>query len=155
DDHLIKLMEINTTDHILLFTNKGRYIYLPVHELPDIRWKDIGQHISNIISIERDEFIVQSFPIRDFKTDDFLIFFTKNSMIKKTELKLYEAERYSRALIAMNLKEEDELTSVSRTDGNSDIFIASNTGYGLWYHESEVTPVGLRAAGVKSMQLKE
>lgn len=155
DDHLIRLMEINTTDHILLFTNKGRYIYLPVHELPDIRWKDIGQHISNIISIERDEFIVQSFPIRDFKTDDFLIFFTKNGMIKRSELKLYEAQRYSRALIAMNLKEEDELISVSRTDGNSDIFIASNTGYGLWYHESEVTPVGLRAAGVRSIQLKE
>src|SRR5699024_10964096 len=114
DDYLIKLMEINTTDHILLFTNKCRYIYLPVHELPDISWKDIGQHISNIISIERDEFIVQSFPIRDVKTDDFLIFFTKNGMIKKSELKLYEAQRYSRALIAMNLKEEDELISVSR-----------------------------------------
>src|SRR5690625_7872705 len=96
-------MELNTTDHILLFTNKGRYIYLPVHELPDIRWKDIGQHISNIISIERDEFIVKSYPIRVFKTDDFLIFFFKNGMIKKSELKLYEAQCYLRYLIAMTL----------------------------------------------------
>src|SRR5690625_8054361 len=101
-------MEINTTDHILLFTNKGRYIYIPVHELPDIRWKDIGQHISNIISIERDEFIVQSFPIRDFKSDDFLIFFTKSGMIKKGELNLSEAQRNSRALFAMILKEEEK-----------------------------------------------
>src|SRR5690625_7782164 len=98
DDHLLRLMEINTTDHILLFTNKGRYIYIPVHELPDIRWKDIIQHISNIISIELDEFIVQSFPTLDIKSDDFLIFFTKNVMIKKSELKLYEAKRYTRAI---------------------------------------------------------
>src|SRR5690625_310954 len=154
DDHLVALMEINTTDHILLFTNKGRYIYLPVHELPDIRWKDIGQHISNIVSIERDEHIVQTLPIRDFKTNDYLIFITKNGMIKKSELKLYEAQRYTRALIGMNVKDGDEVTSVNRTDGNSDVFIATNTGYGLWYHESEITPVGLRAAGVKSIQLK-
>ena len=154
DDHLVALMEINTTDHILLFTNKGRYIYLPVHELPDIRWKDIGQHISNIVSIERDEHIVQTLPIRNFKTNDYLIFITKNGMIKKSELKLYEAQRYTRALIGMNVKDGDEVISVNRTDGNSDVFVATNTGYGLWYHESDITPVGLRAAGVKSIQLK-
>lgn len=154
DDHLVALMEINTTDHILLFTNKGRYIYLPVHELPDIRWKDIGQHISNIVSIERDEHIVQTLPIRNFKTNDYLIFITKNGMIKKSELKLYEAQRYTRALIGMNVKDGDEVISVNRTDGNSDVFIATNTGYGLWYHESDITPVGLRTAGVKSIQLK-
>ena len=155
DDYLIRLLEINTTDHLLLFTNKGNYIFIPVHELPDIRWKDIGQHISNIVSIERDEYIVESIPVRDFKTNDFLIFFTKNGMVKKSELKLYEAQRYSRPLIAMNLKDGDEVISVNQTSGNSDIFVASNSGYGLWYHESEITPVGLRASGVKSIQLKE
>src|SRR5699024_6639259 len=75
-------------------------------------------------------------------------------MIKKSELKLYEAQRYTRALIGMNVKDGDEVISVNRTDGNSDVFVATNTGYGLWYHESDITPVGLRAAGVKSIQLK-
>src|SRR5699024_2734041 len=55
DDHFVGLFELNTTDHILLFTNKGKYIYLPIHELPDIRWKDIGQHISNLVTIGKDE----------------------------------------------------------------------------------------------------
>src|SRR5699024_2208352 len=155
DDHLVRLLEVNTTDNLLLFTNKGKYIFIPVHELPDIRWKDIGQHIANTVAIDRDEYIVQSIPVRDFNNDDFLLFFTKNGIVKKSELKLYEAQRYSRALIDMNLKEEDEVLHVARTTGKSDILIATNTGYGLWYDESEVSPVGLRAAGVKSIQLKE
>src|SRR5699024_7952138 len=155
DDYLIRLFEVNTTDNLLLFTNKGKFIFIPVYELPDIRWKDIGQHVSNIVSIDRDEYIIQGLPVRDFNSEDFLIFFTKNGMVKKSKLKLYEAQRYSRALIAMNLKEEDQVVHVARTTGKSDILISTNTGYVLWYDETEVSPVGQRAAGVKSIQLKE
>ncbi|MBM7572145.1 DNA topoisomerase IV subunit A [Aquibacillus albus] len=155
EDHLITLYEINTTDTILLFTNKGRYIYIPVHELPDIRWKDLGQHISNFVSIQKDETIVKAVPVRDFNQESYLLFITKNGMIKKSELHLYEAQRYSKALIAINLKKGDQVQNVHVTNGHSDIFIASNQGYGLWYHESEVSPVGQRAAGVKAIHLKE
>ncbi|SDJ70038.1 DNA topoisomerase IV subunit A [Sediminibacillus albus] len=155
DDHLIALQEINTTDKLLLFTNKGRYLYLPVHELPDIRWKDLGQHISNIVSIGKDETIVEAIPVRDFTEGKYLLFITKNGMIKRSELNLYEAQRYSKALVAVNLKGDDLVQNVFITSGNHDIFIASNKGYGLWFEESEVTPVGQRAAGVKAIQLKE
>lgn len=155
DDHLVALQEINTTDKLLLFTNKGRYIFTPVHEIPDIRWKDLGQHISNIVTIDKDEFIIKAIPVRDFVKDKYLLFFTKNGMVKRSELQLYEAQRYSKALVAINLKNEDEVTNVHLTDGNSDIFIATNVGYGLWYHESEVNVVGQRAAGVKAIQLKD
>lgn len=155
DDHLVGLLEMNTTNNLLIFTNKGKYIFLPVYEIPDIRWKDIGQHISNIATIDRDEHIVQVIPVQDFNTEDYLIFFTKYGMIKKSQLKLYEAQRYSRALIAINVKEDDEVISVQRTSGHANIFIATNTGYGLWYDESEVNSVGPRAAGVKAMDLKE
>ena len=71
---------------LLLFTNKGNYLYCPVHELPDIRWKDLGQHIANIIPIERDEEIIQAIPVKDFEADRFFVFVTKNGMVKKTEL---------------------------------------------------------------------
>ncbi|MBP1967944.1 topoisomerase-4 subunit A [Virgibacillus natechei] len=155
EDYLIKLVELNTTDKILLFTNKGKYMLLPVHELPDIRWKDIGQHISNIVSTGKDERIIQAIPIREFKENNNLIFFTKNGMIKRSELKLYDAQRYSKSLIALNLKTDDEVVNVYQTNGNSDVFLASNRGFGLWYHESEVSIVGQRAAGVKAIQLKE
>ncbi|MCZ0704505.1 topoisomerase-4 subunit A [Natronobacillus azotifigens] len=155
DDHLVGLFEINTTDTMLLFTNRGRYLYAPVHTLPDIRWKDLGQHISNIVSIEKGEKIIQAIPIRDFSENKYLIFFTKNGMIKRSELKLYEAQRYSKALIAINLKDDDQLINVVCSDGFGEIFVATNRGFGLRYQEVEVSPVGQRAAGVKAIQLKE
>jgi len=76
-------------------------------------------------------------------------------MVKRTELKAYHAQRNWKALIALNLKADDEVVNVHVTNGNMDIFIASNKGYGLWYHESEVKVVGQRAAGVKAIQLKD
>ena len=156
DDHPISLLEINTTDNIMLFTNKGRYIICSVHELPDIRWKDMGQHISHIVPLEKEEHFIKVIPVRDFKEEDgFLMFFTRNGMVKRSEFQLYEAQRRGKALIALNLKNDDELVHVSRTDGRKDIFIATNKGYGLWYEEAEVSIVGQRAAGVKSISLKE
>ncbi|GGM37706.1 DNA topoisomerase 4 subunit A [Paraliobacillus quinghaiensis] len=154
EDHLVGLLEVNTTDTVLLFTNRGRYIFAPVHTLPDIRWKDLGQHASNLVSLDKGETITRVFPIRSFDEERYLVFFTKNGMIKRSELKLYEAQRYSKALVAVNLKGDDEVVNVVMTTGDSEVFIATNRGYGLWYHESEVTPVGQRAAGVKAIQLK-
>jgi len=154
-DHLLGLFEINTTDTLLLFTNKGNYLFLPVHELPDIRWKDLGQHVANIITIDKDEHLMRAIPIRDFSEEKYLMFVTKNGMIKRSELGLYQAQRYSKPLVGINLKGEDELVDVHITDGQCDVFLASNKGYGLWYHESEVKPIGQRAAGVKAMQLKD
>src|SRR5699024_5480201 len=153
--HLIRLIELNTTDHLLLFTNKGKFISFPVHELPDIRWKDMGQHISNLAALDKDEFIVQGIPVRSFDTEQYVVFFTKNGMIKRSSIKQYQVQRHSRSFIAINLKNDDEIVNVFQTDGYSDVFVATNTGYGLWYHESEVSVVGQRAAGVKSIQLKE
>src|SRR5699024_7072085 len=92
DDHLVGLIELNTTDKLLLFTNKGKYLSIPVHELPDIRWKDIGQHLSNIAPIESDEYIIQCIPIRAFTEGKYLLFFTKDGMIKRSELRLYDAQ---------------------------------------------------------------
>ena len=154
DDHLISMIEMNTTDDILLFTNRGNYLYLPVHKLPDIRWKDIGQHISNLVTLEQDEFIIQCIPIRQFDDNHYLIFITENGMIKKSKLKDYEAKTYTRPLIAIKLNEGDQVIQVLQTDGNKEVFIASNVGYGLWFHESELKPIGIRASGVKSIDLK-
>ncbi|MFS0663388.1 DNA topoisomerase IV subunit A [Bacillus mojavensis] len=154
-DRLLHQFEMNTTDVLLLFTNKGSYIYCPVHQLPDIRWKDMGQHFSNIITIERDESIVKAIPIKEFDPSSYLLFFTKNGMVKKTELTHYKAQRYSKALVALNLKGEDELIDVHVTNGDSQILMATHLGYGLWFGEDEVNVVGARAAGVKGINLKD
>lgn len=155
DDHLVRLVEVNTTDNLLLFTNRGRYIFAPVHELPDIRWKDMGQHLSNLVTLEKDERVVQCIPVRDFDQSKYLLFFTKNGMTKRSELIKYKAQRHLRALIAIHLKDDDEVVNVHLTDEDDEVFVASNAGYGLWYDTSEISVVGPRAAGVKSIQLKE
>ncbi|MBT2714124.1 DNA topoisomerase IV subunit A [Pseudomonas sp. ISL-88] len=154
-DRLIHQFEMNTTDVLLLFTNKGSYVYCPVHQLPDIRWKDMGQHVTNLITIDRDETIVKAIPVKEFDPSSYLLFFTKNGMVKKTELTHYKAQRYSKALVALNLKGEDELIDVHVTNGECQLFIATRLGYGLWFGEDEVNVVGARAAGVKGINLKD
>jgi topoisomerase IV subunit A len=154
-DRLIAQLDMNTKDVLVLFTNKGNYLYCPVHELPDIRWKDLGQHIANLIPIERDEMIIQALPIKDFEADSYFIFVTQNGMVKKTELKQYKAQRYSKPLVGINLKDDDQVIDVHLTDGTKELFLISHFGYGLWFHEEEVSIVGARAAGVKGINLKE
>ncbi|MDA1475215.1 DNA topoisomerase IV subunit A [Bacillus changyiensis] len=154
-DRLLCQFEMNTTDVLLLFTNKGSYVYCPVHQLPDIRWKDLGQHITNIITIDSDESIVKAIPVKEFTESEYLLFITKNGMTKKTQLMQYKAQRYSKALVALNLKGDDEVVDVHVTDGAKDVFIATHLGYGLWFSEEEISVVGARAAGVKGVNLKE
>ncbi|MGP4079399.1 DNA topoisomerase IV subunit A [Pseudalkalibacillus sp. R45] len=154
-DRVLKIYNGNTTNTMLVFTNKGNYLHIPVHELPDIRWKDAGQHVTNIVSIDRDETVVDAMIVEEFKADEYLLFFTKNGMVKRTELSNYKAQRYSKPLMALKLKKEDELVDVFVTDGKKEIFIATYKGYGLWYEEEEVSVVGQRAAGVKAINLKD
>ncbi|MCV9885486.1 DNA topoisomerase IV subunit A [Metabacillus halosaccharovorans] len=154
-DRLLSKIDINTTDVVLLFTNKGNYLYCPVHELPDIRWKDLGQHIANIIPIERDEEIIKAIPVKNFEEPYFVTFVTKSGMVKKSELSVYKAQRYSKPLVAVNLKGDDILVDVHLTSGKEDLFLVTQLGYGLWFEEEEVNIVGPRAAGVKGINLKQ
>lgn len=154
-DRILFQQEANTTDVLLLFTSKGNYLYCPVHELPDIRWKDTGQHVANLVNLDRDEQLVKAIAVKEFTSGKYLFFVTKNGMVKKTELPLYKAQRYSKALMAINLKGDDCLVDVHVTSGSHDIFLATQSGYGLWFSEEEAAPIGARAAGVKGINLKE
>ncbi|PLT29353.1 DNA topoisomerase IV subunit A [Peribacillus deserti] len=154
-DRLLSQFEMNTTDVLLVFTNKGNYLYCPVHQLPDVRWKDVGQHIASIVPINRDEQIIKAIPVRDFEKPEYLLFFTKNGMAKKSELGLYKAQRHSKPLVAINLKADDEVVDVHLTDGTKDVFLTTHFGLALWFNEEEINVVGARAAGVKGINLKE
>ncbi|WP_282154865.1 DNA topoisomerase IV subunit A [Cytobacillus gottheilii] len=154
-DRIISQLEMNTTDVVLLFTNKGNYLYCHVHQLPDIRWKELGQHIANIIPIDRDECIIKAIPMKDFTANEFFVFVTKNGMVKKTEISSYQAQRNSKPLVAINLKGSDEVVDVHKTNGNTELFLVTHHGYALWFHEEEINIVGARAAGVKGINLKD
>lgn len=154
-DFLIQTFEMNTTDNILIFTNKGKFVSIPVHEISDVRWRDPGQHMSNMTSFENDEYIVEAIPVREFTDKQYLIFFTKQGMIKKSTLDLYETPRYTRSMFALNLRKGDELINVYLSDGTNHIFMSSNAGYGLLIDEQEISPVGQRTLGVIGLQLRD
>ncbi|TXO05715.1 DNA topoisomerase IV subunit A, partial [Staphylococcus aureus] len=153
-DSLLKHQEVNTQDTVLVFTNKGRYLFIPVHKLADIRWKELGQHVSQIVPIEEDEVVINVFNEKDFNTDAFYVFATQNGMIKKSTVPLFKTTRFNKPLIATKVKENDDLISVMRFEKDQLITIITNKGMSLTYNTSELSDTGLRAAGVKSINLK-
>ncbi|HDA7539528.1 DNA topoisomerase IV subunit A [Staphylococcus aureus] len=153
-DSLLKHQEVNTQDTVLVFTNKGRYLFIPVHKLADIRWKELGQHVSQIVPIEEDEVVINVFNEKDFNTDAFYVFATQNGMIKKSTVPLFKTTRFNKTLIATKVKENDDLISVMRFEKDQLITIITNKGMSLTYNTSELSDTGLRAAGVKSINLK-
>ena len=111
------------------------------------------KHISNIISIKPEENIIYSMPVYDFEENKIITMFTRDGMIKRTNLVDFKALRYTKPITAIKLKGEDKLVSVS--DSNEPyIFISTNNGYGLSYNADEVPVTGLKASGVKSISLK-
>ncbi|WP_437268983.1 DNA topoisomerase IV subunit A [Staphylococcus aureus] len=153
-DNLLKHQEVNTQDTVLVFTNKGRYLFIPVHKLADIRWKELGQHVSQIVPIEEDEVVINVFNEKDFNTDAFYVFATQNGMIKKSTVPLFKTTRFNKPLIATKVKENDDLISVMRFEKDQLITVITNKGMSLTYNTSELSDTGLRAAGVKSINLK-
>ena len=111
--------EVSTLDTLLLFTNLGNYIFLPVFKLEEQRWGDLGIYINNIVPIQRDEVIIKTLKISDFKTTQELLLATKSGMMKLAKLSDFEVSRYTRPIRAMRLNKGDELVSV-------DIDILSN-----------------------------
>ena len=160
-DYLLYSGELNTLDHLLLVTNKANVIYRPVHELPDLKWKDAGEHISQtILNLSVDESILAVFPYKKIDPEKTFVFISKQGWIKQTRMTEFESWRTykSRPLSGMKLKsEDDELVAVYLEDGQTglDVFLVTHQGMGLRYPLQEVPVVGTKAAGVKSINLKE
>lgn len=154
-DYIIGEFEVNTLDTILIFTNLGNYLYVPVYEFPDLKWKELGKHISNIIKLEEGEMIIYACPISNFEENKTITIFTKNGMVKSSELKDFKAQRYSKTITCMKLKDNDKVISVSINNNNlSDVIIVTNNGFTLRYKLSEIPIVGLKTSGVKAINLK-
>ena len=153
NDYVLGLYELNTIDTILIFTNLGNYLYLPVHEIPDIKWKVLGKHISNIIKLEENEKIVSIIPVTDFNINKEVVIASKLGMIKKTPLKEFKVSRYSKAISCMKLKDNDEVIDAKLNNFN-DIMISTSSCFSLWFDESEIPSSGIKSSGVKSMTLK-
>lgn len=155
-DHAIFIEKMNTMDALLLFTSHGNFIYRPVHELPDIRWKNLGDHVSHIVTeMGSGEEVIQALPLSKANETQKLVFLTQAGMTKVSLIANYRPQRYSKAMMAIKLKADDKLLNVAVADGSEDIFIATRNGYGLRYPITEIPESGTRTAGVKAINLKE
>ena len=154
-DMMLKYQEANTLDTALVFTNKGRYLYIPVHKLSEIKWKDLGQHVSQIVPIDEDEHVIDAFCESDFKPEAFYILATRNGMIKKSNVSMFKTSRYNKPLVSMKLKGDDEIIDVMRIEDAQILTAITYKGMSLTYNSDELSDTGLRAAGVKSINLKD
>ena len=153
NDYVIGLYELNTLDTLLLFTDLGNYLYVPVHELPDLKWKDLGKHISNIINMKAEESIVSSIPVTNFD-NSVITTFTKDGMVKRTNIADFKVSRYSKEMAAIKLKDEDRVVNVTNSN-DKEVLIVTDEGYSLWYSVNEIPIAGVKAAGVKAIKLKD
>ena len=150
-DYIEGFYKVNNLDTILIFTNLGNYLYVPVREISEAKFKDIGNHISSLIKVSDGEKIVRSIAVNKFD-NTCLVAFTKLGMVKRMELKDFEVSRYSKPISMFKLKDNDELLNVSIDEGN-DVLIITKDGYALKYDRNEIPLVGLRTSGVKSIKL--
>ena len=154
NDYMIGLYEMNTTDTILVFTSGGNYLHIPVHIIPDLKWKDMPKHVSNVIELPPEDLIIGAIPAYDFSSNKNIIITSKNGMIKRSKLKDFKLQRYNKASSCMKLKDDDQVIS-AMVENYEAVFLTTNTGYGLSFLTEEIPLVGVKAAGVKAMKLKD
>ena len=159
-DHPIFVEQLNTLNHLLLFTTKGNIIYRPVHEIAEFRWKDSGEHLSQNIALGQDETILKVFGLKTLETDATFTIITKEGFIKQSTVDSLTLGRsyLTKSFIVMKLKTEtDKVENVVYTENsqNKDVFLITRRGFGLRYALNEVPIVGAKASGVKSINLKK
>jgi len=153
EDFIEEIFAANTHDHMLFFTNKGKLHWLKVYEIPEAGRQAKGTSVSNLIHLDNDEKITAFVPVKDFN-EGYLMMVTKNAVIKKTALSEFANPRKG-GIIAVNLRENDELVRVVHTSGNDQIMLATKNGQAVRFNESDIRPMGRQATGVRGAKLKE
>ncbi len=150
-DFILGLYELTTQDTILVFTNLGNYLYIPVHRIPEAKWKELGKHLNNIVSMSENEEVIMA-TVMDHEKQD-IITVTKQGMVKRSNLKDYEVMRFSKPLAAIKLKEEDRVVDV--LFAVKDIALFTKHGYCVRFNKEEIPLTGVKSSGVKGINLKE
>lgn len=159
DDFTEYLFSASTHNYLLIFTDKGKLFWLKAYEIPEGSKTSKGRPIQNLINIESDDKIrsilqVQDLNDEDYVSNNYLVMVTKQGIIKKTTLEKYSRPR-SNGIIALNIREDDQLINVEITNGDNHIIIAASSGRAIHFHESTVRPMGRTATGVKAISLDE
>ncbi|HXY84856.1 MAG TPA: DNA gyrase subunit A [Gaiellaceae bacterium] len=155
EDYIEHLFVASTHDYILFFTNVGKVYRLKVHELPLGSRQSKGRAIQNLLPFRQAEQVRAVIQTRNFEEAEYLVFATKNGVVKKTRLAAYNTPLRSDGIIAIKMREGDELVGVRHSSGNDDVLMVSRNGQAIRFHESGVRPMGRDASGVQGMRLRD
>jgi DNA gyrase subunit A len=154
EDYIEHLFVASTHDYVLFFTSVGKVYRLKVHELPLGSRQSKGRAIVNLLPFRQDESVRAVIATRDYKESKYLVFATKKGVVKKTEFLAYNTPLKADGIIAIKMREDDELIGVRLSDGDDDILMVSRGGQAIRFHESDVRAMGRDASGVRGMNLR-
>jgi DNA gyrase subunit A len=153
DDYIEHLFVSSSHDYLLFFTNRGKVYRQKVYELPEMSRTARGRALVNLLPLREGEYVRAVLSTRDFKEGKYLVFATKKGQIKKTEFLAYNTPIKADGIIAINIRDDDELVAVRRTSGEDDIIMVSHSGQAARFSEKEARPMGRDTAGVKGMNV--
>ena len=152
-DTIKGIIKANTTDTLILFTNFGNFVSVPVYRLKELKWKDEGDHINDISTLSPNEKIVSCVNISEFKQGVYVVILSKTGQIKRTPLYQFDVVKTNKPSKCFKLLQDDEVVSANVTCGNTKICILSDSGSISTFDESEVKTVGIKAGGIKGIKL--
>jgi DNA gyrase subunit A len=155
DDYIEHLFISSTHDYLLFFTNRGKVYRLKVYELPEASRTAKGRALVNLLPLRDGERVQSVLATRDFSEGQYLVFATRKGMVKKTEFGAYNTPIKADGIIAINIRDDDELIAVRRTSGHDDIIIVSRSGQAARFSEGAVRPMGRDTSGVRGMNVSQ
>ncbi len=155
EDYIEHLFVCSTHDYLLFFTNRGKIYRLKVYELPEASRTAKGRALVNLLPLREGERVQSVLSTRDFGEGKYLVFATRNGLIKKTEFGAYNTPIKADGIIAINIRDDDELIAVRRTSGHDDIIMVSRSGQAARFSESQVRSMGRDTSGVRGMNVSQ
>ena len=152
EDFVENIISMTTHDYIMFFTNKGKVYRIKGYEIPSFNRQSKGIPVINLLPIEKDEIVKAMLKVGNNEHNGNIVFCTQNGLVKRTDIKEFENIR-SNGKIAITLKDEDELLSVQKTNGDNEILIASSNGRMIRFNENEIRIMGRSAAGVRGIDV--
>jgi DNA gyrase subunit A len=155
DDYIEHLFVTSTHDFLLFFTNRGKIYRLKVYDLPEQSRTARGRALVNLLPLREGEKVQSVLNTRDFTEGKYLVFATRNGIVKKTEFLAYNTPIKADGIIAINIRDDDELIAVRKTSGTDDIIMISRSGQAARFHEDEVRAMGRDTSGVRGMKVMQ
>ena len=152
-DLLVGQLEVDTLDTLLLFTSKGNYAYLPVYQIDEAKWKDIGSHLNKYVSIDGDDKIINAILVKNFSSYAWIVTVSRRGQVKKTPVSQWQVQRNNKMMTAMNLKKDDAMIRAFVVYAHEDLIMISRSGWISRYSSDLVPSTGTKSQGVKALNL--